>query len=60
MAGGHRFAFATAAESILRLGDTQQCGRFHDELTRLVRVPLLVIDEVGYIPFGDEPANLFS
>ena len=29
------------------------------ELTRLARYPLLVIDEVGYIPFEPEAANLF-
>ena len=34
-------------------------GRLHDELTRLGRIPLLVIDEVGYIPFEAEAANLF-
>jgi DNA replication protein DnaC len=28
-------------------------------LTKLVRVPLLVVDEVGYIPFEPEAANLF-
>ena len=34
-------------------------GRLHDELSRLGRIPLLVIDEVGYIPFDGEAANLF-
>ena len=34
-------------------------GRLHAELTRLGRVPLLIIDEVGYIPFDGEAANLF-
>ena len=29
------------------------------ELVRLSRHPLLVIDEVGYIPFEPEAANLF-
>ena len=29
------------------------------ELTRLVRYPLIVVDEVGYIPFEAEAANLF-
>jgi DNA replication protein DnaC len=29
------------------------------ELLRLSRYPLLVIDEVGYIPFEPEAANLF-
>ena len=30
-----------------------------DELRRLGRYPLLVVDEVGYIPFEAEAANLF-
>src|SRR5947199_253234 len=30
-----------------------------EELTRLGRYPLLIIDEVGYIPFEPEAANLF-
>ena len=34
-------------------------GRLHDELRRLGRYPLIVIDEVGYIPFEPEAANLF-
>jgi DNA replication protein DnaC len=56
---GHRVAFATAAEWVARLGEAHQQGRLHAELTRLGRIPLLVIDEVGYIPFDGEAANLF-
>ena len=56
---GHRVAFATAAEWVARLGEAHQQGRLHDELTRLGRIPLLIIDEVGYIPFDGEAANLF-
>src|SRR3954453_21468536 len=56
---GHRVAFATAAEWVARLGDAHHQGRLHVELTRLGRYPLLVIDEVGYIPFDGEAANLF-
>jgi DNA replication protein DnaC len=56
---GHRVAFATAAEWVARLGEAHHLGRLHQELTRLGRVPLLVIDEVGYIPFDGEAANLF-
>ena len=56
---GHRVAFATAAEWVARLGDAHTQGRLHAELTRLGRVPLLIIDEVGYIPFDGEAANLF-
>src|ERR1700728_701199 len=56
---GYRVAFATAAECVARLGEAHQQGRLHAELTRLGRIPLLVIDEVGYIPFDGEAANLF-
>jgi DNA replication protein DnaC len=38
---------------------TPTTGRLQDELRRLGRYPLLVIDEVGYIPFEPEAANLF-
>src|SRR4029077_18601947 len=34
-------------------------GRLQAELVRLGRYPLLVIHEVGYIPFEPEAANLF-
>ncbi|GAA4639032.1 hypothetical protein GCM10023196_099070 [Actinoallomurus vinaceus] len=30
-----------------------------DELVKLSRIPVLVVDEVGYIPFEPEAANLF-
>jgi DNA replication protein DnaC len=56
---GHRVLFATAAEWVTRLADAHHAGRLQDELRRLGRYPLLVIDEVGYIPFEPEAANLF-
>src|SRR5438552_3150106 len=56
---GHRVQFATAAEWVARLGDAHAQGRLHDEFRRLGRSPLLVVDEVGYIPFEAEAANLF-
>lgn len=56
---GHRVAFATAAQWVARLADAHQVGRLSDELTRLGRIPLIVVDEVGYIPFEPEAANLF-
>ncbi len=34
-------------------------GRLDEELERLGRIPLLVVDEVGYIPFDPEAASLF-
>jgi DNA replication protein DnaC len=55
---GQRVAFATATEWVARLGEAKRQGRFEAELTRLGRIPLLVVDEVGYIPFDPEAANL--
>jgi DNA replication protein DnaC len=56
---GHRVAFATAAGWVARLADAHNAGRLQTELIRLGRYPLIVVDEVGYIPFEAEAANLF-
>jgi len=56
---GHRVAFATASQWVARLAEAHTAGRLQAELTRLGRYPLLVVDEVGYIPFEAEAANLF-
>ncbi len=56
---GHRVAFATATDWVTRLAEAHTAGRLGDELTRLGRIPLLIVDEVGYIPFEAEAANLF-
>jgi DNA replication protein DnaC len=56
---GHRVAFATAAQWVTTLADAHHAGRLQPELARLGRYPVLVIDEVGYIPFEAEAANLF-
>src|ERR1700730_8088708 len=56
---GHRVLFATAAEWVDRLALAHAAARLHDELRRLGRYPVLVVDEVGYIPFEAEAANLF-
>jgi len=55
---GHRVQFKTATEWVALLADAQRQGRLDDELTRLQRVPLLIVDEVGYIPFDPQAANL--
>ncbi len=56
---GHRVAFATASGWVARLAEAHHAGRLQNELGRLGRYPLLVVDEVGYIPFEPEAANLF-
>jgi DNA replication protein DnaC len=55
---GHRVLFATATEWVARLADAQRHGRLADELRKLERIPLLIVDEVGYIPFDPQAANL--
>jgi DNA replication protein DnaC len=55
---GHRVSFKTATEWVALLADAQRQGRLDDELARLQRVPLLICDEVGYIPFDPQAANL--
>jgi DNA replication protein DnaC len=56
---GHRVQFATAAGWVARLAEAHAAGRLQAELVRLGRYPLIVVDEVGYIPFAAEAANLF-
>src|SRR5215212_7203785 len=55
---GHRVAFRTATEWVALLADAQRQGRLDTELDKLQRVALLVCDEVGYIPFDPQAANL--
>ncbi|MGH3523899.1 MAG: IS21-like element helper ATPase IstB [Mycobacterium sp.] len=56
---GHRVLFATASQWVDRLAAAHHSGTLQTELARLARYPLLVVDEVGYIPFEPEAANLF-
>ena len=44
---------------LTRLPEARTQGRLTDELDRLARIPLIVIDEVGYIPFDPGAASLF-
>jgi DNA replication protein DnaC len=55
---GQRVLFATATEWVTRLHDVQRLGGLAEELRRLLRIPLLIVDEVGYIPFDPAAANL--
>jgi DNA replication protein DnaC len=56
---GHRVLFATASQWVDRLATAHHTATLQHELIRLGRYPLLVVDEVGYIPFEPEAANLF-
>lgn len=51
--------FATASEWVARLAEAHHTGRLRAELVKLGRISLIVVDNVGYIPFEAEAANLF-
>src|SRR6187549_3656471 len=55
---GQRVQFATATQWVARLSEAKRHGSLEAELRRLSFVPLIVVDEVGYIPFDPEAANL--
>ena len=55
---GQRVAFATATEWVARLAEAQRAGTLAAEIARLGRIPLLGVDEIGYIPFDPAAANL--
>jgi DNA replication protein DnaC len=52
--------FVTAADLMLQLATAKKQDRLDHFLKRSVMSPrLLIIDEIGYLPFGREEANLF-
>jgi DNA replication protein DnaC len=56
---GYRVLFATATDWVTRLTGAHHAGRLPQELTRLRRYGLIIVDEVGYLPFEQDAANLF-
>ena len=57
---GIKTRFITAADLMLQLALAKTQGRLTQYLNRAVLGPrLLIIDELGYLPFGREEANLF-
>lgn len=52
--------FITAADLMLQLATAHNQGKLKSYLQRAIMSPrLLIIDEIGYLPFGREEANLF-
>ncbi|HLG71850.1 MAG TPA: IS21-like element helper ATPase IstB [Chloroflexota bacterium] len=57
---GIKTRFITAADLMIQLALAKSQGRITEYMNRAVIGPrLLVIDELGYLPFGREEANLF-
>jgi DNA replication protein DnaC len=60
VSAGHKVRFITAADLMLQLATAKGQGRLKEYFNRAVLGPkLLVVDEIGYLPFGREEANLF-
>ena len=55
---GQRVLFAPASQWVARLGESKRQGQLESELRRLSFIPLIIVDEIGYIPFDPEAANL--
>jgi DNA replication protein DnaC len=52
--------FSSAADLVIALEAAQRQGRMREVMHRTVAMPkLLIIDEIGYLPFRREQANLF-
>ena len=56
---GHRVLFATATDWVTRLTEAHRASRLPQELAKLRRYGLIIVDEVGYLPFEQDAANLF-
>ena len=57
---GHRVLFATATDWVTRLTEAHRAGRLPQELTRLRRYGLIIVDEVGYLLFEQDAATCSS
>ena len=55
---GYRTFFTTAADLLMTLMAEKKIGRLKAKLKLLDRVELLIIDELGYIPFEREATDL--
>ena len=58
---GWKVRFTTAADLVMALEAAQRQGRMKEAMHRAVSDAdsCLIIDEIGYLPFGREQANLF-
>jgi DNA replication protein DnaC len=56
---GYNVLFLSAVEMVTQLLEAQERGTLRQILNRLAKPDLLLVDEVGYIPFARTAANLF-
>jgi uncharacterized protein (TIGR00645 family) len=55
---GHPVQFATGAEWAARLAAARSAGRLTEEIARLDRYPVIVLDEIGYVSFTPDETQL--
>ncbi len=56
---GYTVRFLSAVEMVTQLLEAEEQGTLRRALRQLLKLDLLIVDEVGYIPFGRPAANLF-
>jgi DNA replication protein DnaC len=56
---GYDTLFLSAVEIVTQLLAAREQGTLRKTLSKLTKPDLLIVDEVGYIPFAREAANLF-
>ena len=56
---GHTVLVLSAVEMVTQLLEAEEQGTLRRVLGQLLKPDLLIVDEVGYIPFGRPAANLF-
>jgi len=56
---GYSVLFDTANNWIARLAEAHRKGQLEAELKKIRRYKLIIVDEIGYIPFDQDAANLF-
>ena len=60
MTAGFKTRFIGAADLMLQLAAAKSQGRLKEYFNRAILGPkLLVVDEIGYLPFGRDETNLF-
>jgi len=60
VSAGIKTRFITAADLMMQLSTAKKQDHLDSYLKRIVMAPkLLIIDEIGYLPFGREEASLF-
>jgi DNA replication protein DnaC len=55
---GQRVQFGTATQWVARLAEAKRQNSLEAEIKKISLIPLIAVDEIGYIPFDPEAANL--